>query len=104
MGERQKLKCEVQVQSPNPNPNSNPNPNHPKQKPNEQESNEIGADIIAPQFGKKRRRQKGNYKRRENGIDVASSVEATVEPSKVEKSETSETTVKKKNWLRRLLD
>ena len=57
-----------------------------------------GADIIAPQFGKKRRRYRGNRKRKD-GV-MAAEGSASVEMTKTESSDASP----KKNWLRRLLD
>jgi ribonuclease E len=58
------------------------------------------ADIIAPQFGKKRRRYRGNRKYKEGMAPVAEGT-AQAEPPKPE-SPTNPS--KKKNWLRRLLD
>jgi hypothetical protein len=58
-----------------------------------------GADIIAPQFGKKRRRYRGNRKRKESTL-VTEGNASTEMP----KAESSEGSLKKKNWLRRLLD
>lgn len=55
------------------------------------------AEIIAPQFGKKRRRYRGNRKRKD-GVAEEGNVANTL--PKTDKPETS----KKKNWLRRLLD
>jgi hypothetical protein len=68
--------------------------------PEESDTSSIqGADIIAPQFGKKRRRYRGNRKRKD-GV-MAAEGSASVEMTKTESSDTSP---KKKNWLRRLLD
>ena len=67
--------------------------------PEESDASSIqGADIIAPQFGKKRRRYRGNRKRKD-GV-MAAEGSASVEMTKTESSDASP----KKNWLRRLLD
>ncbi len=60
-----------------------------------------GADIIAPQFGKKRRRYRGNRKRKEGMGPVT---EGTAQAEPAQKSESPDSPSKKKNWLRRLLD
>lgn len=63
-------------------------------------SSSPGADIIAPQFGKKRRRYRGNRKRKE-GIAPG---EGTAQAEPVKKPENPASPSQKKNWLRRLLD
>ncbi len=60
-----------------------------------------GADILAPQFGKKRRRYRG--KKRRDGVPAPEG-SAQAEAPKVDKVESSTSPSKKKNWLRRLLD
>jgi ribonuclease E len=56
-------------------------------------------DVIAPQFGKKRRRNR-NRKRK----DSATSEESIAEPTLVAENMDEPTRGQKKNWLRRLLD
>ena len=56
-----------------------------------------GADIIAPQFGKKRRRHRGNRKKKEGTVSLETPAQESPEIKSTESP-------KKKNWLRRLLD
>ncbi len=76
-----------------------------KDKPNAHENGEQdgdtiskSAEIIAPQFGKKRRRYRGNRKNKEGAVEERNT------GTKPQKTEKSENPTKKKNWLRRLLD
>lgn len=65
----------------------------------ENDAPENPADIIAPQFGKKRRRHRGNRKKKENA-----GPESVSAPETSKSATTTEEKPQKKNWLRRLLD
>ena len=111
--EAEKLPAETAVEQ-KPIKKQHPAPSRPHHKnppkeyapvsPTSQETADLpnqGADIIAPQFGKKRRRYRGNRKRKEGTALVA---EGTAQAESPKQSESPANPSEKKNWLRRLLD